>query len=128
LLFLAPLIALAFIVVAHFVNGDLLKQIEDEDGIIEWLQFAGFAIGSALCLPISYHFGTRSSKVAALLFFLAGLGLMFVAGEEITWGQRLLGFETPAGLAEINEKREISVHNVGSLSELFNVAKFAVGL
>jgi len=41
----------------------------------------------------------------ALVFFLA-------FGEEVSWGQRLLGFETPEQLAKINRQGEFNIHNI----------------
>lgn len=57
--------------------------------------------------------------VFALLFF-------FGAGEEISWGQRILGIETPEALMEKNVQEEITIHNLAYFSEisvddLFNV-------
>src|SRR5687768_8139973 len=120
LLFLAPFIGLALIVAARFAGQDVWRHLDKEDGPIEWLQFAGLAVSSALCLAIGCRLAAQRRLLAAVLYSLLGLGLAFVAGEEIAWGQRLLGFETPVALAEVNEKREMSVHNVGSLSDLFN--------
>jgi hypothetical protein len=43
----------------------------------------------------------------ALLFF-------FGAGEEISWGQRLLGFETPQALSQVNRQEEFNLHNLSA--------------
>lgn len=42
--------------------------------------------------------------------------LFFGAGEEISWGQRILGFSTPETIKDINIQNEFNVHNL----ELFN--------
>jgi len=41
----------------------------------------------------------------ALLFFV-------IAGEEISWGQRILGIETPESFAAHNVQQEINLHNI----------------
>ncbi len=41
----------------------------------------------------------------AALFFFGG-------GEEISWGQRILGIKTPEVVGEINDKNEINLHNL----------------
>ena len=33
-------------------------------------------------------------------------------GEEISWGQRVFGFETPEALKEVNEQDEFNLHNL----------------
>lgn len=42
------------------------------------------------------------------------LALVFVFGfgEEISWGQRILGFETPELIKEINIQEEFNLHNL----------------
>jgi hypothetical protein len=66
--------------------------------------------------------------LASLLFFVLFLKsknfyvlilsfvLFFGAGEEISWGQRILGFNTPETIKEINVQQEFNIHNI----ELFN--------
>ena len=41
----------------------------------------------------------------ALLYFFGG-------GEEISWGQRIFGIETPEALMETNTQEEINIHNL----------------
>ena len=43
---------------------------------------------------------------------LLGAGLLFVAGEEVSWGQRILGFEGPERLVEANIQSEANLHNL----------------
>lgn len=39
--------------------------------------------------------------------------LLFVAcGEELSWGQHLLGFETPEPIKELNAQEEVNLHNL----------------
>jgi len=35
-----------------------------------------------------------------------------IAGEEASWGQWFLGFETPPAIAEVNHQGELNLHNV----------------
>jgi hypothetical protein len=52
----------------------------------------------------------RARRSVPLLGFAI---LFFVAfGEEISWGQRVLGFQTPAVLNELNRQGEINIHNL----------------
>jgi type IV secretory pathway VirB2 component (pilin) len=38
-------------------------------------------------------------------------------GEELSWGQRLLGFTGPEALAEHNRQHEFNVHNLAGVNE-----------
>ena len=48
------------------------------------------------------------------LYILGGLVMVFVAGEEISWGQRLIEFATPDALMDINAQEEFNLHNVAT--------------
>ncbi len=43
---------------------------------------------------------------------LLGLFFIFVGGEEISWGQRLLGIETPEAIRQANVQGEMTLHNL----------------
>ena len=45
-------------------------------------------------------------------YILGGMAMVFAAGEEISWGQRILGFATPDFLMPLNESKEFNVHNI----------------
>jgi hypothetical protein len=55
-------------------------------------------------------FGLIRTRKNVITLGLA-LALFFGAGEELSWGQRLLGFDTPEALEE-NEQEEFTVHNL----------------
>ncbi len=57
----------------------------------------------------------RSRKIKLALFFLAAMAFLWAAGEEISWGQRIFGIATPRTLAEINQQKELNLHNLNTL-------------
>ena len=94
-------------------NTMIYEQIYTvEDGFIEWLTFLGLFLCSVLCFyraailkPIrSMHFSI------SLVFW--GLLFLFGFAEEISWGQRLLGFESPAFFQQYNSQGEFNLHNL----------------
>jgi hypothetical protein len=53
------------------------------------------------------------ARAARLLWLLPLAAACFlVAGEEVSWGQRLLGLGTPGALAEVNVQGETNLHNI----------------
>ena len=48
------------------------------------------------------------------VYILGGMAMLFVAGEEISWGQRIFGFATPDFLMRLNESEELNVHNINN--------------
>ncbi len=45
-------------------------------------------------------------------YIIGGMAMVFVAGEEISWGQRIFGFATPDFLMRLNQQKELTVHNI----------------
>ena len=125
LLAIGPL-ALAALVVLTALVRPVYRVIINEDGIVEWLQvlvliglvIAGLALGARL-----WRSGHRAW---AIVFGVAALGAIFIAGEEISWGQRILGFATPGDLEDINDQGETTLHNIGPLLSFMNLGIFFV--
>jgi len=65
------------------------------------------------------------------LYLALAVGLFLSAMEEISWGQRLFGWGTPAALEEINFQGETTLHNVNFANNVIFEALFwgsALGL
>lgn len=93
---------------------DLYDRLSREDHLAEYLTFFCF-LGTSVFLALA------SKKLAQLkwtqkweTYLLIGGAIVFfwAAGEEISWGQRLLGFGTPEELKEINAQNEVNLHNI----------------
>ena len=69
-----------------------------------------------------------SPKMAALLFLGFAFANFFIAGEEIAWGQRIFGLQTPDELKAINHQGEITVHNIQIVQDAFNFVLFLAGV
>ena len=124
--FVALLSVLAFSLAAHWglTAYEELDWLEGEDGLSEWwsvatyLAAAGMAGATArllLGMGHSYLFGIQ--LLLAALFLLGAM-------EEVSWGQRLFGWGTPAILREVNEQSETTLHNLGSGADAIWVLLF----
>lgn len=102
----------AVAVAAAAANTDLFLAVVREDGPVEWLQFAAFLATSVLLAVACRRLAIRGEIAAAVLIGVGALGMFGIAGEEISWGQRLLGLETPEALAQANHQGELNLHNV----------------
>ena len=98
------------------IDAPRLGGLALEDRLLENLT-AVFYAGAALLLLAAAAAERRWPL--RCLYLLAAAGCGFVAGEEIDWGQRLLGYATPAWFVEINYRDVVSVHNTG-FHYLFN--------
>jgi len=112
----------------YLLNRDLFAALMDEDRVVESLQFAAFAASALLSAWIARDRWTNGHRWQASLFALAALALIFISGEEISWGQRILGFEAPEALREINEQDELTVHNISGVLLAFNLGMLVTSL
>jgi hypothetical protein len=111
----------ALLVVAAFAYRPAFRFLTAEDSLLEWLQvtcYVGTAIFALLC---ARELAGRRMPTWGLAYLALAAGCVFVVGEELAWGQRILGFGTPESLREINHQGETTVHNVGWLQDAFNV-------
>ena len=95
-----------------------------EDGPIEYAGFACFLAASALAFVAASRI--RQDRRAALAAVALGAVLFVAAGEEISWGQRLLDVETPAALVDRNRQDELNLHNIDGLQQRAVIAQLAV--
>lgn len=100
------------------LDAHTAQRLADEDGIVEYLG-AVFSLLAACLFLLSYlrsdgeansFFGVTTKRN---IWFLGLAFLMFVAfGEEISWGQRIFGWNTPELLGELNAQGETNLHNL----------------
>ena len=102
-------IALAMVFVAG-VSKDEWSALAQEDGVVEWGTFLAFVMAAG-CLILVVRKQSPSWWFKGATFLLA-LFCLVVAGEEISWGQRLLGFKPPDVFLERNFQQEANLHNV----------------
>lgn len=82
-----------------------------EDGLVENLTVVFWFVGGA------YILATLKARRARWLLIPLALGAIWVAGEEVSWGQRLFDIATPAALGAINEQHEFNLHNIKGVHE-----------
>ena len=96
-----------------------LEYLTKEDGIVEnaavvCYLIASFVMFSMLRFRPAEPPGKRGffDERQNLVYLLIGLLLIVFAGEEISWGQRILNFDTPDTLTRINRQGETTLHNL----------------
>ena len=105
---------LVFAVVAHWSLRTYLELgwLEGEDGLSEWWSVATYLAGALAAGSAAWSL-RGTSHFAVRYFYLAlAVGLLLGGMEEISWGQRLVGWGTPSALEEINFQGETTLHNV----------------
>lgn len=81
------------------------RMLLQEDRIVEW--------GTVWLFLAAGVLGLRRSIRQRLLFDgLVALFCLFVAGEEFSWGQRLVGYSAPEFFLRNNVQQELNLHNL----------------
>ena len=114
---IAVYIALAYFVLA--MENNWIAATIPEDRYFELVGAFSFLVTSFLFF---YGFWVArkplDNSLASLVkkFVYLGLAVLFLfgAGEEISWGQRILGFQTPEPLSEVNRQEEFNLHNLSA--------------
>ena len=84
--------------------------LRSEDGPLEWIQFIEYAISSILALLI-YIRTKRKKNINTIIWLLIALLSFVIAGEEISWGERITGIGINS-ISEINVQGETNFHNL----------------
>jgi len=83
-----------------------------EDGLVEYGTAIALLLASMTLLRNGLSLRSKGLKLAAGLTFFYAFMFFFGAGEEISWGQRIFGWETPDALKEMNRQDETTLHNL----------------
>jgi hypothetical protein len=87
---------------------DAYREAMQEDRLVEWTSVVVFAAAGVAQL-------VRAARNRRPFDALVALFLLFVAGEEMSWGQRLFGLTPPSYFLEHNTQQEMNIHNFGSV-------------
>ena len=78
-----------------------------EDGWVENLTLAAYLLAAALLFAAAR---AEERRLPRFILAAGGIAMAFIAGEELDWGQRILGFATPDYLF-LSRDMPASIHN-----------------
>lgn len=100
-----------------FMKEEILDAFVREDKIYEYLSVIYLFVTSIMFAvafyrsPIKLNFKDPAS-LKRLSFLGFALLFLLATGEEISWGQRIFGIETPNLIKGVNVQEEITIHNL----------------
>lgn len=113
------ILAVIFAAVA-VIDLPLFQDITRKDdletaGLVEHLTVAALIPGILAAIFALVRYRRRFPSAASWGWLLLWtLACIYFAGEECSWGQWYLGYETPEALAEVNDQNEANLHNISS--------------
>ncbi|MCB0548857.1 MAG: hypothetical protein KDD19_14855 [Phaeodactylibacter sp.] len=108
-----------------FLPREPFFALTREDGLLENISAVYYLVATVGCFWLFASAKNFRDPADQSTYFnlprryiFLGLGLLFFIslGEEISWGQRLIGFDTPETIAARNVQGEFNFHNL----EMFN--------
>jgi len=97
----------------QFTAPGLLESVYlAEDGFLEWLIVVIFGFLAGVCFWRAVRLRRIRSRAFVAVSVLMGLAFVFGIGEELSWGQRIFGIETPESLKRYNKQQELNIHNL----------------
>ncbi len=110
-----PIASLAVVFAARGFGKDIYDRVmATEHGVIE--------IGTVVILLFAIAAGVLAFRRRRSLpnrwlghwLLLLTVGCAYIALEEVSWGQQLFGWETPASIGAINDQGQTNLHNISS--------------
>lgn len=91
-----------------------LAPMHSENGPHELLQSLYIGFGFFLAVFILFKIDWSRQKEIGFVVAIAAVGSFYISGEEISWGQHVLNWDTPAYWSNINDQNETNLHNTSS--------------
>lgn len=105
-----------FFVIVFLKFEELFHWLTEEDMLVEWSTFVLFFLAFVISTRKIWLEYNKKSYFDWFMILIA-IGCLFVAGEEISWGQRFFGFDTPEMIKSVNFQNEMTLHNIGNFGK-----------
>ena len=107
----------------HAHDAELFSMLGREDGLIENASAVLLFLTTALAVAGAWLFRRRGARFRAFVAAAFAFVFFVIGGEEISWGQRIVGFESPTPFLE-NDQAETNLHNIAT--DLFEQAYYSL--
>ena len=94
----------------YALDRDAYYLSVQEDQALEWSTVWAFVAASVIYVLVARQLRTAGKPIWLALALVAFC--LLVALEEISWGQRLFGYQPPVYFLEYNYQQEFNFHNV----------------
>ena len=113
---LIPIAVYPTLIAFIFIYYPFWEFMKSKEGAIEWLSVAFLLTGVVVTIiMLRRHRAAFPRRWLTAWFAIAALGMVFVAGEEMSWGQHFglwQGEDIPEAFREINDQNETNIHNI----------------
>lgn len=114
IIFLSGVLTFLSFVLIRLWPYEIFHRLSQEGNLVENLQIIALLAG-AVSSFILFKKYLKKHFTYTLIYFMLMIGFLGIAGEEISWGQRLLNIVTPDYFSERNVQKEINIHNLSTI-------------
>lgn len=107
-----PMLVVAMVLTSLASDQAFGAWFKRKEGPIEWATVVVLLPAMAAGVAVWRRRHALPTRWLGWWMGLVGLGSLYYAGEEISWGQQIFQWETPEFLAERNRQNETNLHNL----------------
>ena len=122
-----PVIIVLGAVIAALMGKPAYKWYTGEDQFSEIMQVVFYVTAFVFNFLVIKKLWGSGQKGIASLYLIVLAGLFFMIGEELSWGQRIFGWETSEKFVEINKQNETNLHNIHGVGATFKWLQMVIG-
>lgn len=117
--FLFPFLFLCFVVLVYFFFSSIYDELFGlfEQGLFEWVQFACYLISSIFGFKSFLALKRISLSIQSYILLSFSIGCIFIALEEVSYGQHILKWSTPEAISKLNLQNETNLHNLAAVQQ-----------
>lgn len=112
LLGLAALLLIASFLVSALSREAFFTYFGAEDSLVETATAVLLVAAGLVLFARALRLRPELGGAGFFLALLYGLAYLWAGGEEVSWGQRILGFESPEYFRANNDQQEFTLHNL----------------
>lgn len=101
------------LIVFHIIQTDFFHTVYAiEDGPAEWATAVLLFVSFTMLAGQAAGFSRSGQKRAVVTMAIGAALFFFAAGEEISWGQRIFGWQAPEIITDNSHRAETNLHNL----------------
>ena len=129
-LFSLPFLLMLLIINLKIILGHDSRQyimLNTEGGLIEYGTSLFYFLGFAFSLPVAKYLIKSQPKIWGTIYYLFAIALLIIGLEEMSWGQRLIGWQSPDFFQLYNSQEETTIHNLEWFRHYLHQAYICIG-
>ena len=125
-----PVLVAAFTIGSYQIAHHWYERyvLPEGHGILELSHFFIPLVGLSIAGGLLFKHFVRARPLVFTVSLVGALGCLYIDGEEMSWGQHIFHWNTPAYWATVNHQQETNPHNAHVILERLPRSMLEVGI